>query len=239
MKLTICAASALLASSLAFSTFLAPADPKGYTTLTIEGFNVHVEDALAQPKAGVAKKDDELGREAIALLGAKLLDVRRAVPEAALARLREVPIWLDRDDPKFPCAVYHPSETWLRENGCDPRKAKSVHVSNATNFLSWSREQPAMVLHELAHAYHDRMSAADRALVDEAHARGILGKTYDAVLRASGAEDRHYALENPAEFFAEATEAYFGTNDFYPFVRAELARHDPATERLVHELWKR
>ncbi len=232
MKLTITAACALLASSLAGAALVAPADPDGYATRTVEGFTVHVED-------GLGSDDDELGREALALLSAKLLDVRRAVPGTALARLREVPIWLDRADPKFPCAVYHPSETWLRENGCDPRKAKSVHVSNATNFLAWSREQPAMVLHELAHAYHDRMSAADRALVDAAHARGVAGKTYDAVLRASGAEDRHYALENPAEFFAEATEAYFGTNDFYPFVRAELARHDPATERLVRERWAR
>ena len=24
------------------------------------------------------------------------------------------------------------------------------------------------------------------------------------------------------EYFAEASEAFFGTNDFYPFVRAEL-----------------
>ena len=29
------------------------------------------------------------------------------------------------------------------------------------------------------------------------------------------------------EYFAEASEAYFGTNDFFPFVRIELRRHDP------------
>ncbi|MEE8389889.1 MAG: hypothetical protein V3S14_03710, partial [Anaerolineae bacterium] len=36
-----------------------------------------------------------------------------------------------------------------------------------------------------------------------------------------------YALKNDKEYFAESSEAYFGTNDFFPFVRAELRRHDP------------
>lgn len=236
MKPALVLAPVLLALILAGAAAIAPREaadaPEGYATRRIEGFTVHVESGLAQD-------DDALGREALRLLAAKLYDVGRAVPDTALATLRTVPIWLDRADPRFPCAVYHPSETWLRENGCDPRKARAVHVSNATNFLSWSHEQPAMVLHELAHAYHDRMSAADRERLEAAHARAVAGKKYDAVLRASGAEDRHYALGNPAEFFAEATEAYFGTNDFYPFVRAELAKHDPETAELVRELWSR
>ncbi len=206
--------------------------PEGYITRTIEGFTVHVESSLAD-------SSDETGRDALALLAAKLLDVRRAVPEHALAKLRGVPIWLDRTDAKFPCAVYHPSREWLAENGCDPRKAKAVQIANARTFLEWSRDQPAMVLHELAHAYHDRMAPPDRDRVAAAHARGVASVAYDHVLRASGAEERHYALTNPEEFFAEATEAYFGTNDFYPFVRAELVRHDAETARLVGELWLR
>lgn len=225
------AAMALGATTVS-SMHLLSADPKGYSTRKIEGFTVHVETALT-------KSGDATGRDAIELLAAKLFDVRRAVPERALAQLRTVPIWLDRADPKFPCAVYHPSREWLVENGCDPRKAKSVHIANARTFLDWTHEQPAMVLHELSHAYHDAMSAEDRALVDAAHARGVASGTYDRVLRSSGALDRHYALENPAEFFAEATEAYFGTNDFYPFVRAELTQHDAETSKLVGELWSR
>ncbi|MCY2960120.1 MAG: metallopeptidase [Planctomycetota bacterium] len=224
--------SGLLAGASAFTPGRAEGDEVGYATLSIEGFTVHVQSGLADPA-------DEIGREAVALLRAKLLDVRRAVPAGALSVLRTVPIWVDREHPKFPCAVYHPSRTWLEENGCDPRMARGVHIANASNFLEWSHEQPAMVLHELAHAFHDRMSATDRAQVDAAYARVAAAKDYEKVLRASGVEDRHYALENPSEYFAEATEAYFGTNDFYPFVRAELARHDPATASLVRELWSR
>jgi hypothetical protein len=41
------------------------------------------------------------------------------------------------------------------------------------------------------------------------------------------------------EYFAEATEAFFGTNDFYPFVRAELLQHDPELFKLLETLWTR
>ena len=39
------------------------------------------------------------------------------------------------------------------------------------------------------------------------------------------------------EYFAEASEAYFGTNDFYPYVRSELRRHDPRMYHLLERLW--
>ena len=39
------------------------------------------------------------------------------------------------------------------------------------------------------------------------------------------------------EYFAESTEAYLGVNDFYPFVRAELNRHDPRMYRLLRKIW--
>ena len=46
-----------------------------------------------------------------------------------------------------------------------------------------------------------------------------------------------YALTNAKEYFAELSEAYFGRNDFYPFTRKELEKHDPAGYRLMRETW--
>ena len=37
--------------------------------------------------------------------------------------------------------------------------------------------------------------------------------------------------------FAESTEAFFGTNDFYPFTRAELKEHDPEMFKVLCEVW--
>jgi hypothetical protein len=49
--------------------------------------------------------------------------------------------------------------------------------------------------------------------------------------------DRAYAMTDPMEYFAESTEAFFSRNDFFPFDRAELERHDPEMARLLVELW--
>jgi hypothetical protein len=47
----------------------------------------------------------------------------------------------------------------------------------------------------------------------------------------------HYALRDPKEFFAEFTESYFGSNDFYPFVAGELKQAEPDIFALMIEIW--
>ncbi|MEM1443526.1 MAG: hypothetical protein AAGF67_14365, partial [Verrucomicrobiota bacterium] len=64
---------------------------------------------------------------------------------------------------------------------------------------------------------------------------------YEQVERFDGnrfRQDRAYALSNPMEYFAESTEAYFGRNDFYPFNREELKKHDPYMHGLLPQLWQ-
>jgi hypothetical protein len=39
------------------------------------------------------------------------------------------------------------------------------------------------------------------------------------------------------EYFAEASEAFFGKNDFHPFVRSELKQNDPEMFVLLKKLW--
>ena len=66
----------------------------------------------------------------------------------------------------------------------------------------------------------------------------VESKKYAEVLHINGKKLKHYALSNPMEYFAESSEAFFGTNDFYPFVRAELREFDPEMFALVERLWK-
>ena len=49
--------------------------------------------------------------------------------------------------------------------------------------------------------------------------------------------ERHYGMTNPMEYWAESTEAFFSRNDFYPFNREELHRHDPEMETVLAHLW--
>ena len=60
---------------------------------------------------------------------------------------------------------------------------------------------------------------------------------YKSVLTSPGPMREHYALNNAKEFFAEMTESYFGSNDFYPFVAGELKQAEPETFALMAQIW--
>jgi dipeptidyl-peptidase-4 len=208
-----------------------PIPSSQYDTQVLEGWTVRVNRILLRQQA-------ELGAEALRVLGEKLHDIARIVPAGPLAQLRKVPLWLGVDDGPNDRAQYHPSREWLESHHFNPEKARSVEIGSASRFLKTSIEQPTMVLHELAHAYHDQVLTFQHAGIQGAYREAKKGGAYDSVLRISGMKERHYAMTDPQEYFAEGTEAYFGTNDFYPFVRAELRVHDPKLFHLLEELWQ-
>ncbi len=208
-----------------------PATPTSeYSRKTLRGWTVLVNSELP-------KSDAKLAADVLELVDAKLLDLTRVVPKAAVEKLRRVTIWIERENSRVPGGVYHPSRHWLIAHEMNPDKAKCVEFGNAKNFLRWSIDQPNLVLHEMSHAYHDQVLGFDNASVREAYARAKESKTYDAVLRINGHTERAYAMNNEQEYFAELSEAYFGTNDFFPFVRAEVKQHDPRMNELLKKVW--
>ena len=206
---------------------------EAYEEKTIEGWRVLVNKRLL-------RDEPELSAQTLALLQHQLYQIPRMVPEGAVAKLRKVTIWVEEKEPHHPCMAYHPDPGWLRRHDMNPQKAKCVEVANARNFLTWTRQQPWMVLHELAHAYHHQFmpDGYDNADVRETLRVAKEQKLYDSVLHINGRNQRAYALTNPMEYLAEASEAYFGTNDFFPFVRAELKKHDPAGYALMQKIWE-
>jgi hypothetical protein len=228
----------LPALALALSACASPADAtkqpiptSQYETRIVEGWTVRVNRTLL-------REQSELGDRALKLLAAKLYDITRVLPEKPVAELRKVPVWLGVDDGPNDRAQYHPSPDWLTKHGFNPDKAKSVEIGNAKRFLTTAIEQPAMVLHEMAHAYHDRVLRFDHPDIRKAYDNAKAEGKYESVLRITGMKERHYALTDPQEYFAEGTEAFLGTNDFFPFVRAELRLHDPGLFKLLDEIWR-
>jgi hypothetical protein len=207
--------------------------PASHTTLRIEGWDVRVDDRLLRGT------DAALGERAIKLLTARLVGIDVVVPEAKLAKLREVPIQLDLTHGALRPMQYHPSAAWLKANGYSERLAKCVHIPDARGFLSpfENHRQPWAVLHELAHAYHDRVLGFDDARVVAAWKKFRDRGGYESVLTSPGGRREHYALTDAKEFFAEMTEAYFGANDFYPFVAGELQQAEPETFALLRDIW--
>jgi thiol-disulfide isomerase/thioredoxin len=201
-----------------------------YADRDVLGWTVRVNTVLLQ--------NADLAERTLAELHGQLWQIARAVPEQPLAELRAVPIWVELEQKGTLCMAYHPSAHWLQQHGYDPAKARSVEIGNARTFLAWTRAQPWMVLHELAHAYHDRALGFDEPRIRAAFENAEAAGRYAKVLHVNGSEQRHYALTDHKEYFAEGSEALFGTNDMFPFVRAELERHDPELYGLLREVWK-
>jgi hypothetical protein len=190
-------------------------------------------------KRDFLKRQPALADRAQTLLRLQLFQIARIVPAGAVKKLRTVQIWVEEKDPSTPCMAYHPNPEWLREHGTNPAMAGCIEVANARNFLDWTLEQPWMVLHELSHAYHHKFlpGGFENSELEAAYASAMKSKRYDSVLKIAHTEEKAYATTNAKEYFAEATEAFFGTNDFYPFVRSELRRHDPMGYELLKKLW--
>jgi hypothetical protein len=210
-----------------------PFDPTdAYDVRPMRGWTVRVNRKLTHDQPDLAKQTLEL-------LDMQLYQITRVVPAPALKDLRSVTIWVEKSDPLFPCMCYHASVEWVRGHGLNPEKAHGVELSNPSNFLSWTKIQPWMVLHELSHAYHDQFlpGGFGNADVKRVYEFNKNAKRYDSVLYALGGHRKAYAMTNAMEYFAECSEAFFGTNDFYPFVRCELQQSDPEGYALMMSAW--
>jgi hypothetical protein len=200
----------------------------------IEGFRVRVDERLLPGGA-----EEEVGRAALAFLAAKLADIRIVVPADKLERLRQVTIVLDASCGDLHPMQYHPSGDWLESHGYPRDLERCVHLPRAADVATQRNvnEQPWVVLHELAHAYHDQVLGFDEPRILAAWEAFKADGRAQATLLFDGSRTKHYGLTDHTEFFAEMTEAYFGSNDFQPFNRAELKTDYPAIFALLTAIW--
>lgn len=208
-----------------------------YDAREISGWSVNISKALLAA-------DQDKTELALKLLEVQLEEVVRVVPANAVVELRKVPLWIS---PEYaaapPRAEYHPGAEWLRDNNRNPAMVKGVEFTNVRIFEEETRRMPNFALHELAHAFHDRV------LLD-GFGNGELKAAFEAAKRSGkynrverqDAEGRKqieiaYAMTNPQEYFAESTEAFFSRNDFFPYDRKELNQYDPDTFKVIANLW--
>jgi hypothetical protein len=201
-----------------------------YEDRQIEGFTVHLSPEWAE-------RDPALKQRCLEILASSLARLAEAVPAPAWQKLKQVPIWLEYEDVHFNNGVYHLSRFWLAEHGMDPDKAKSVQFTR--NLAALIATQPNLVLHELAHAYHDLVLSDRDPGILAAYQRALASGLYDSVERNDGHCERAYALKSHREFFAELSEAYFGENDYFPFTREQLRTFDPESFKVIADAWDR
>ncbi len=211
-----------------------PAKPTSHTDRKLEGWTIRVDDRLLKGP------DEALGTRALRFLEGKLSDIKVVVPEDKLKKLQAVIIVLDLSHGKLGSMQYHPSAGWLKANGYSTDLEKCVHIPRAADLPTKRNinEQPWVILHELAHAYHDQVLGFDEPRIKEAYEKYKKSGRGDKTLLFNGKRVKHYALTNHKEFFAEMTEAYFGVNDFFPFNRAELKEAEPEIHALLTIIWE-
>jgi len=212
---------------------LRPGVPTAHTNRAIEGWTVRVDNRLLQGEGAA------IGERALKLLTARLVAITIVVPEKTLAGLRAVNIELDLDYPGLTNMQYHPDADWLKKQGYSETLAKCVHIPNVEDFLSpfENHRMPWVVLHELAHGFHDQVLGYDEPRIKAAWKKFRASGKYQSVLTNRWGMHEHYALTNQMEFFAEMTEAYLGSNDFYPFVAGELQQAAPEVFALMAGVW--
>jgi hypothetical protein len=217
--------------------FLLPQDPAPAPTVQAEVVRRQVHGFDVRLVHGFDKH--ALHDHVMTLLADQLYQISRVVAEPALAKLRTIPIWVGFEDARHAgkCMFYHPSARWLETNDYPVELAGGVEIANANNFLSWTLDQPWMVLHELAHGFHHQVLGYDHVGIRAAFGAAKEAGLYEKVLRIGGSQEKHYALTNDQEYFAEASEAYFGTNDFYPYVRSELREYDARGYEVLEQVW--
>ena len=209
---------------------LNPCGMLDYRALVVRGWRA----CLAGP---FEREAPALSQEVLDALDEDLGHIIDILPVPAIDFLRRVTIWIEQAHPAFIGAVYHPSPRWLTDNGYPPEWGEGVMLGNARNYLDWTDHQPAMVLHEMAHAWHHQRLTYEYAPAIAAYEAAMNAGLYDEVAYVLGGTQRAYATNDFIEYFAELTEAWYWQNDFYPFDRADLLEHDPVGARLIQDAW--
>jgi dipeptidyl-peptidase 4 len=201
----------------------------------ILGWKVNLHERLR-------RETPDLLNRALELLTRQLEEIVRVVPPEAVVELRKVPLWFSPEYKGIgPRAEYHPGIEWLKENGRDPAMWQGVEFTNTRIFDAEVRRMPNLVLHELAHAFHDRVLGFERDAIKLAYKHAQSTGRYHSVQRQDSegrlTRDKAYAMVNHKEYFAETTEAFFGRNDFEPFDQAALREFDPDMFHLLKTIW--
>lgn len=163
------------------------------------------------------------------------------LPHSSIGTLRHTPIWIDVsfNDPEN-MAIY--MEDIQNPGSVDLPYVNGIRVSVDAIEEELEYEVPeGFAIHELAHAWHcmayDPCWSATRVM--SAYAAAMSDDLYDSVAYLYGDDERAYAATDDAEYFAELSEAWFDSNDYFPFNRADVLAHDPVGAKAIEGSWRR
>jgi hypothetical protein len=236
------------------------APPPGYERRTTEGFIVYVNKAVFQ------QPRDRWGRPPFSVLERELSDLRRLLAPMIVTMLqRKVPVWVEWDEPLkdrpdghiIAMARYRlrpqaegwgdqepekRTEEWRQAMQRLNPKAGSIEVCSLRLLGEARRPGPGgheiVMLHEVAHAVHDRLLGWDHPDVRAAYQQAVDRRLYDDVTDRYGRRCKAYARTNEMEYFAEISCAYLDLCNYFPFNYSQLQSYDPAGFAVVERVWR-
>ena len=212
---------------ITFSTSTAAERPS-YNSVTIAGWDVHVERSLIKDtRAGVV----------LAFLEEKLKEAQKVLPRRHLAKLKAVPIWLSENNGED--VEFYFYERRVHQGDFDPEKFGGIEIQNINNFLEMMEYDQSIMIHELAHAYHQMNYKEIDKLIMRAYKNSEQEKLYKKTeTRRNRKAHENYAAASPYEYFAELSAIYFVGNYYYPFDDRDLKKHDRVGYEMIEKTWE-
>jgi len=103
---------------------------------------------------------DNHGEEMTNFLTESLTEIERLVPSDAWNVMKTTDIYVNdkyvMDGKRKTGACLHWSAGWLTGNGDLAEKEGHMEIYNIGDLINWTDQQPAVILHEMAHGYHWR-----------------------------------------------------------------------------------
>jgi len=197
-----------------------------YATMAIQGWKVFANKGLLDEDS----KHFAAGRKALVKFHDDFYVLTKLLNAARLKDLQSTPVWLEvdttvgSDGKRKPCFHYHPGLKWLVDNDYNPAKHKCVEIGKAATYARQGDRSQRVMLHELAHSYHNRiLGFGDKGILAAYKAAKASGK-YPAKI---------YAMTNFKEYFACLTVWYFDNKK-----RRKVAEErDPAGMKLMAKIW--
>jgi hypothetical protein len=184
--------------------------------------------------------------ELVAGLGQELSYVNELLPQAALDDLWNINIWAYATEPSGNDGTYIPP---MKKIPRYPEGSEGgIHI-DAVRLKLNDPNEPAFILHEIAHAWDHRVYNPRSSFVHidgQYSSRGGPGtnQVIDAYLNAreSGLYDgtdgsNTYNVKNADEYFACLTESLLWRGVSFPFEKSELLEYDPLGAAAVEAAW--
>ncbi|MCC6599752.1 MAG: T9SS type A sorting domain-containing protein [Crocinitomicaceae bacterium] len=209
----------------------------GYTNYSISGFNVLVQNS-ALTSSRLPHTNQAINR-----LESNLTEISQmCISSVIMDSLKAVPIFMDWESSEG-ISQYHADLSWLIQSNYNQKKWKCIEICNVKNFVAATNlNQPYRIMNEMAHAYLDRVLHMENAALVNAFDNAITDDLYTNVQYYVGngvyaTQANALAMTSMDNFFAELTETYFGSNNYFPFTRADFALYDPVAYQMIESIW--